>query len=260
MYQFYNERINLKLIYTIFDNIDYFKTNQNLEIMAMNKNNDLTDVSKFIREPFTQQFNQIALLFKLLQNNDLIESHSTLRYILLAACNSMLEAISNTIINSLVINSELKKGIDRLSLLNKFDLLLLIRKGQKLDYGNHLVGSIKTLINLRNDHIHPKTRESKFDSLSKNFATNEINFTLKETPKDFDILDILKDTFKFLDAYFIDWCNCNEQEISEMLTESVLFANGNRGILQNKNLISDKNIIEKGLQIKIKFLSFISEQ
>lgn len=213
----------------------------------------------FIKKPFSDGLHHIAHSIKLLQNNDLEQSFLVLRNCLLIANARMLEGIANTLIITMPINKPLKEDLEKYKLINKFDLALTLRTGKPLDYSNHLIGNISKIISARNNYVHPKIFDRKFSSISIDPETKQVHFALDEK-KDLDIMPATSKMFNFLDLFFIDWCKCDGSYLSSLLCESVEFADGTFGILQNLNLIEDKKIIENILNINIRFLSLIVQE
>ncbi len=214
----------------------------------------------FTKKTFSDNLHHIAQLIKLLQNNDLKQSHLVLKDCLLISNARMLEGISNTLITAMPISDRLKKDlVEKFQVLGKFDLAMFIGAQKSLDYSNDLIGNIINIMSARNNHVHPKVSDSKFNSLDVDSESGQVFFEL--TPK--KAIDIMLSTskmFQFLDAFFIDWCKCEGLYISGLLCESVKFVDGNVSILQNLNLIEDKKIIEDVLKIEIKFLALIVQE
>lgn len=213
----------------------------------------------FTTRPFSDEIHHIAHCIKLLQNDDIKQSSSVLRDYLLITDAKMLEGIANALIMAMPFSKKLKEDVEKCKLISKFDLILTLRTDKPLDYSNHLIENITEIISARNKSVHPKISDQEFSSISKDSETNLVNFTLNGK-KDIDILSSTSKMFNFLDMFFIDWCKCDGPYLSSLLCELVKFENGTINILQNLNLIEDKNIIESGLNINIRFLSLIVQE
>ncbi|KKP23852.1 MAG: hypothetical protein SZ59_C0003G0076 [candidate division TM6 bacterium GW2011_GWF2_28_16] len=221
----------------------------------MNNKSSIKKTS-YLHKPFGEIFNEIAVLLKYLKNssdfdkrclNNLI-CHTTIR---------MLEGIVNIIIESTKLNDKLKKNLDKLSLIDKFDLLLFLKSEEKLNLGYHLVGGVIELIIYRNNSIHPKVIETEIEFYEesgcvyfkpkKSWSSNEKELAIK----------FLKNAFKFLDYYLIDLCKCDIDFLSTLLLDTVKYSDTEYGILQLKQLSESKKFIELELKINIEFLLFL---
>ncbi len=208
---------------------------------------------QFEYKPFQSIFHEIAELLFLLKSNP--QKSSTIAVALLVTNARLLEGIANSILVCFQANPKLLEGFDRLSVINKFDLALLV-KGKKLDLS--LVNNINDLIKKRDSLVHPKNIKTDFRSLSKSSSGGTINFETEKNPvrvTEDEAKDYLIKTFKFLDKYFISWAMCSEEERKKILFELVFFDNGESGIMQRSTLSDDKSFIEDTLKIKIRFFN-----
>ncbi len=213
----------------------------------------------FTKKPFSDGLHHIAQSIKLLQNNDLEQSFLVLKNYLLISNARMLEGIANTLIMAMPISKQLTESLERLKLISKFDLALTLRTNKPLDYSNDLTGNIIKIMSARDTHVHPKIFDCEFSSIGIDPEAKQVDFALDEK-KYLDIIPSTSKMFQFLDVFFIDWCKCDGPYLSSLLCESVKFADGNIGILQNLDLTKDKKIIESVLSIKIRFLSLIIQE
>ncbi|MFH1644484.1 MAG: hypothetical protein ABIA74_04905 [bacterium] len=173
----------------------------------------------------------------------------------------MLEGIANNIIESTKLNDELKQDLDKLSLINKFDLALFLKTSQKLNREDNRVRDIIQLTGNRNKTTHPKSIKTNIDSAEYHEKTDNINFkTQKSFPIKEDPITISKKVFNFLDYYLIDLCKCDIDFLSSLLLNSVKLSDKEYGILQLKQLPEYKKAIEYDLQIKINFLFFLENR
>ena len=215
---------------------------------------------KLVYKPTSKILTEIAELFNLFTNSS-GEAQSALGTSLLTASVRLLEGVVNTAIWNMRINEKLKEGLDRLQLVDKFDLSLYFRRQTQLDRSHHLVGNIIKMSKNRNDTTHPHILESEIEAISHDEETKAIHLRTSKypyTPKIDEVLNSLRSTFNFLDVYLIDLCKCDSAFISMLLSEEVHYQNGAMGSLQAITLINSRKALESGLNITIQFLSYVS--
>lgn len=220
--------------------------------------NDKTP-KKWIFKPLSRSLHEISELFKLF-NESSVEAQNALSIALTTAAIRMVEGIANTIIFSIPISDKLKDSLDYLKLIDKLDLCLYLRTQKQLDRGHHLLGCIVTMNKGRNELTHPHPLETEFESIEHHQDTDTIHFATKKNPYTTTkegTLDNLRAIFAFLDEYLTNWTKCDNQFLSLLMSETATFGDGIVGTFHAKNIKVDREILESGLDIKIKFLAYL---
>lgn len=214
---------------------------------------------KFVYKPLSRSIQEISKLLNLLKASD-EETEGVLGIAITAAAIRMIEGIINTIISSIPVHEKLKGSFEKMQIVERLDLCLYLRVHKPLDRGHHSLGYIAQMIKDRNGLTHPYPIESEFQSVGYDTISDTVRFETKKNPyepKVDEVKERLRIIFEFLDAYLLDWCKCDAEFLSLLMSETVHFSDGTTGILQSKNLTLSKSVLETELSIKIKFLDYI---
>lgn len=88
-----------------------------------------------------------------------------------------IESASNCLISSLEDSKALREDLDKLTAIGKLDVFAKIKQQKGIDRGRNEVAKIKELIKMRNDYVHPKTKNIDVDisgteNLKEHFTVN----------------------------------------------------------------------------------------
>jgi len=193
------------------------------------------------------------------------------RYAKAAVTNAVLaiEAGANSCLARMTYPEIVVKQLDKLPVVDKYDVLYVSMLGKKLDRGCRHFQAIKELFQLRNQYVHPKIKkvEMKIKSSGNGRKTYQKDMEYKKTspvlkiPYDFSTWtgehsrSVVKATISFLNYFFVELCGLNSEKSSELLSVFV------KGPVNTATLLSasERDVLHRvkghyGLEVK--FLVF----
>ena len=76
-------------------------------------------------------------------------------------CSFAVEALANNMIQFINLGGKLSESIDKLDVVSKLELFLLLTKKTKIDRGSYAIQVFQDLIDIRNKYVHPKIKKSE---------------------------------------------------------------------------------------------------
>lgn len=229
---------------------------------------ELLKDGKYIEKPFARSIGKIATLCQILPSDK--NNNTTIIWELILEQHAfMIEGIANTLLISSNIPDGLIKEIDtKLKPINKLYLILFFKNKFLLDNSNDLVKNINDVNDYRNSQVHPKNKVAldKIFSLSDD---GQVILNIEDNTKK-NIIKIKK-IYKLLDWFFIDLCKYTEEELANILCDSLSCRNKQNckntscknGIhiwIHPTNLINNLHTIEEKFQIKVKFFAHVLKE
>jgi len=159
---------------------------------------------------------------------------ATNRYSKASVINAILsiEAAANSCIARMTYPEMVVQQLDKLSTLDKYDVLYTARFGKKVDRGSKSFQVVRELFQLRNRYVHPKLEKikTKIAITKKNEKTYEKapkhckNTPILKIPYDFNIWTgkhsrkVVKEAIIFFNHFFTELCGLDAKECSELLS------------------------------------------
>ncbi len=210
-------------------------------------------------KPFQHIFHELVNLLELFENSS--EQYKiTLLNSLMTTNMRLLEGVIDSILYTFPIHKNLYNGLDRLPVKEKFDLALLL-KNKQLPRDGQLIEDIDSVRRKRDSLLHPKVKSLliHFQSNSNSKKPISFNFEKEINPNEKEVKRYLKNTFAFLDQFFLDEVQLTGGEIQNFLLDQVKLDDSTWGTMMRGDLSNDVKKIQEMLNIKIRLLSsFIS--
>ncbi len=221
--------------------------------------NESDQTKQWTYKPFQHIFHELVNLLELFENSS-ERYKATILNSLITTNMRLLEGVINSILYTFPVHKKLHNKFDRFSVIEKFDLALLL-KNKQLARGDYLIENIDTMRQKRDSLLHPKV-ESLIIRLQSNSDFKEpisFNFENEINPTEEEVKLHLKNTFKFLDQFFLDVVQLPSGEIQNILFDRVQLDDSMWVTMRRGDLIDDVEKIQKTLDIEIRLLSsFIS--
>lgn len=205
------------------------------------------------------------------QRKSTLDFPATNRYSKASVTNAILsiEAAANSCIARMTYPELVVQQLDKLSILDKYDVLYTARFGKKVDRGSKPFQVVRELFQLRNRYVHPKLEKikTKITISKKNEKTYEKapkhckNTSILKIPYDFTTWTgehsrkVVKEVINFFNHFFTELCGLDAKECSELLS---VFVKGpvNTAIFLAVHEIDILKKAQKEYGVEIKFLVF----
>ena len=175
-----------------------------------------------------------AIAFDMLaKEKDKLDFPTVNRYAKASVTNSILslESAANSCITRMTYPELVKTQLDKLSVLEKYDVLFTARFGKSVDRGSKPFQVVKELFSLRNRYVHPKLEKIKTkitidkngDKIYEKEPEHRKNTSILKIPKDFNSWTgehskiVIKEVIEFYNHFFSLLCKLNPVECSELL-------------------------------------------
>ncbi|HDM8207246.1 TPA: hypothetical protein P0E34_002428 [Vibrio campbellii] len=182
---------------------------------------------------FFSIFADAVSLYDLSLNADSSDLSSRLAKASILSVNYALEAAANSCLESLELTEPMKDKIDRFSTIDKFDFVLQWHNGESLKKGDKHVQQIRSLVKLRNDHVHPKvksiSKKVKSEALNDKISYKHVAIESDVHPYTLDGVDsytsshallALQYLVDFLNKFVIEWWGISLDFSTEMFITS----------------------------------------
>ena len=213
---------------------------------------------------FLSIFADAVSLYDLSLNTENKDLSSRLAKASILSVNYALEAAANSCLQSLELTEPMKDKIDRFSTIEKFDFVLQWHTSESLKRGDNLVQKIRSLVKLRNDHVHPKvktiSRKLKSEPFNEKISykhtsiENDVHCRLDSVDiyKSSDALSALQYLVNFLNTFVMKWWGISLEVSTQLFISSW---NGSTTAQPHLYALDDlKLILKHEHQFRFKFL------
>lgn len=179
------------------------------KLRKTSKNTGTLNVDRHISKPFLPMLIDAVLFAKYAS----LSKDNSLKGLLVKAsilhCSLVVEALANNMIQFINLGSKLAESIDKLDVIAKFELFMMLIKKKTLNRGSNSIQAFRELIDIRNKYVHPKIRSEELINENGNLISkvdkslyqikipsNLENWGVKESNK--CVLILLKSIDQFL--------------------------------------------------------------
>lgn len=194
-----------------------------------------------------------AVVFDILANNNSgLDFPDRNRYAKASVTNAVLaiEAGANSCLARITYPEIVKEQLDKLPVIDKYDVLYTARFDKKIDRGCKSFQVIRELFRLRNRYVHPKLEKIKTkiklnENGDKTYEPCEEHQTITpvlKIPFNFNVWTgehsriVVAETIKFFNYFFSELCKLSVKESSELLSVYV------KGPENNATFLADHEI------------------
>lgn len=220
--------------------------------------NESDQTKLWVYKPFQHILHELVNLLELFENSSK-QYKITLLNTIITTNMRLLEGVANSILNTFPIHKKLYNALDKLPVKEKFDFALLL-KHRQLPRDNHLIENIDNVRCKRDALLHPKVKSLliSFQSNSNSKKPILFNFEKEINPNEGEVKQYLKNTFNFLDQFFLDEAQLTEEEVQQTLLDQLKLDDSTWGTMMKTNFINDVEKIQEILNITIRLFHFIS--
>lgn len=168
------------------------------------------------------------------QAKDVLDFPTINRYSKASVINSVLsiESGANSCIARMTYPELVIQQLDKLSVIDKYDVLYTARFGKKIDRGNKPFQVVRELLQLRNRYVHPKLERiktkiainEKGDKIYEKAPEHKKNTSILKVPYDFTTWTgehsrkVVRETIIFFNHFFSELCGLGAKECTDLLS------------------------------------------